>query len=113
VKALDAQIGAIQSQRSKFAGQVDSLPQTQQEVLRLTRDLQVSQEIYTGLLNNAQQLKVVRGGTVGNVRIIDYAEKPLKPVAPKKSSSIGHVPDTGAHARCGGGIYPSSPEERR
>lgn len=85
VKALDAQIGAIQSQRSKFAGQVDSLPQTQQEVLRLTRDLQVSQEIYTGLLNNAQQLKVVRGGTVGNVRIIDYAEKPLLPVAPKKS----------------------------
>lgn len=89
VKALDAQIGAIQSERSKFAGEVDSLPQTQQEVLRLTRDLQVSQEIYTGLLNNAQQLKVVRGGTVGNVRIIDYAEKPLMPVAPKKSLILG------------------------
>jgi tyrosine-protein kinase Etk/Wzc len=85
VKALDSQIGAIQGQRSKFAGQVDSLPQTQQEILRLTRDLQVSQEIYTGLLNNAQQLKVVRGGTVGNVRVIDYAEKPLKPIAPKKA----------------------------
>lgn len=84
VKALDAQIGAIQNERNKFAGQVDDLPQTQQEILRLTRDLQVSQEIYTGLLNNAQQLKVVRGGTVGNVRIVDYAEKPLLPVAPKK-----------------------------
>ncbi|MES3040548.1 MAG: polysaccharide biosynthesis tyrosine autokinase [Pseudomonadota bacterium] len=84
VKALDAQIGAIQNERNKFASQVDSLPQTQQEVLRLTRDLQVNQEIYTGLLNNAQQLKVVRGGTVGNVRIIDYAEKPLRPVAPQK-----------------------------
>lgn len=84
VRALDAQIGAIQSQRSKFAGEVDGLPKTQQEVLRLTRDLQASQEIYTGLLNSAQQLKVVRGGTVGNVRIIDYAEKPLLPITPKK-----------------------------
>lgn len=88
VKALDAQIGAIQAQRSKFAGEVDGLPKTQQEVLRLTRDLQVNQEIYTGLLNNAQQLKVVRGGTVGNVRVIDYAEKPLKPIEPKRSMIV-------------------------
>lgn len=85
IKAIDSQIGAIQAQRSKFAGQVDGLPQTQQEVLRLTRDLQVNQEIYTGLLNNTQQLKIVRGGTVGNVRIVDYAEKPLSPVAPQKA----------------------------
>lgn len=85
VKALDNQIAVIQAERGRFAGKLDSLPQTQQEVLRLTRDLQVNQEIYTGLLNNAQQLKVVRGGTVGNVRIIDYAERPLKPVEPKKT----------------------------
>jgi len=84
VQALDSQIAIMQGQQSKFAGEVDRLPQTQQEVLRLTRDLQVSQEIYTGLLNNAQQLKVVRGGTVGNVRVIDYAASPLKPVEPKK-----------------------------
>lgn len=83
VQALDSQIATLNSQRSKFAGQVDSLPQTQQEILRLTRDLQVNQEIYTGLLNNAQQLKVVRGGTVGNVRVIDYAERPLEPVKPR------------------------------
>lgn len=85
VQALDNQIATLNAQRSKFAGQVDSLPQTQQEILRLTRDLQVNQEIYTSLLNNSQQLKVVRGGTVGNVRVIDYAEKPLKPIKPKKA----------------------------
>lgn len=85
IKAIDSQIVAIQAQRNKFAGQVDGLPQTQQEVLRLMRDLQVNQEIYTGLLNNTQQLKIVRGGTVGNVRIVDYAEKPLSPIAPQKA----------------------------
>lgn len=85
VKALDSQIAILQDQSKKFSGQMDSLPQTQQEVLRLMRDLQVSQELYTSMLNNAQQLKVVRGGTVGNVRVIDYAERPIKPVQPKKA----------------------------
>lgn len=88
VKALDAQIAALQAQRGKYASEVDKLPQTQQEVLRLTRDLQVTQEIYTGLLNNAQQLKVVRGGTVGNVRIIDVAEASLHPIEPKRSQVV-------------------------
>lgn len=82
VVAIDNQISILQKQKEGFAGKVDALPRTQQEILRLTRDLQVSQESYTAMLNNAQQLKVVRGGTVGNVRVIDYAVVPLKPVQP-------------------------------
>lgn len=84
VKTLDAQIASIRSQQNQFAGQIDKLPKTQQELLRLTRDLQVNQELYTGLLNSAQQLKVVRAGTVGNVRVVDYAVKTTSPIAPKK-----------------------------
>lgn len=84
VKALDAQIAALRSEQNRFSGDISRLPSTQQELLRLTRDLQVNQELYTTLLNNAQQLKVVRGGTVGNVRVIDFAQRPLGPVEPKK-----------------------------
>jgi tyrosine-protein kinase Etk/Wzc len=84
VQVLDKQITALQAQRGVFVGRVDSLPKTQQELVRLTRDLQVNQELYTQLLNNAQQLKVVRAGTVGNVRIIDFAQPTLRPIAPKK-----------------------------
>ena len=88
VQVLDKQIAALQSQRGQFNQRVDKLPKTQQELLRLTRDLQVSQELYTTLLNNAQQLKVVRAGTVGNVRIIDAAQPTLRPIAPKKSMIV-------------------------
>lgn len=84
VKTLDQQIASVRSQQNQFASLIDKLPKTQQELLRLTRDLQVSQELYTGLLNNAQQLKVVRAGTVGNVRVVDYSTKTLRPIAPKK-----------------------------
>jgi tyrosine-protein kinase Etk/Wzc len=39
-------------------------------------------------LNKAQELKVAKAGTVGNVRIVDPAMKPIKPVKPKKSLVI-------------------------
>jgi tyrosine-protein kinase Etk/Wzc len=66
--------------------QVGSLPDTQQELLRLTRDVQVSNGTYTGLLDQAQQLEIARAGTVGNVRVVDTAAVDIThPVKPKKA----------------------------
>eukprot|EP01012_Entosiphon_sulcatum_P001089 TRINITY_DN101959_c0_g1_i1.p1 TRINITY_DN101959_c0_g1~~TRINITY_DN101959_c0_g1_i1.p1 ORF type:complete len:154 (+),score=21.62 TRINITY_DN101959_c0_g1_i1:49-462(+) len=62
-----------------------SLPETQQEVLSLMRDLEVNSQIYTALLNSAQELQVAKAGTVGNVRIIDY---PLVPLLKAKPNSV-------------------------
>ncbi|WP_166111999.1 polysaccharide biosynthesis tyrosine autokinase [Pseudoalteromonas sp. Z9A5] len=80
------QISAVESQKAELVGQVGSLPETQQELLRLKRDVEVSNEIYTMLLSKTQELDIVRAGTVGNVRLIDYAEvNTSKPVKPKKA----------------------------
>ncbi|RUO74530.1 tyrosine-protein kinase [Pseudidiomarina sediminum] len=65
--------------------QVGGLPETQQEVLRMARDVEVSQEIYVQLLNRMQELNVLKAGTVGNVRILDEAVTNPQAVAPKKS----------------------------
>ncbi|MDF1629697.1 MAG: polysaccharide biosynthesis tyrosine autokinase [Alcanivoracaceae bacterium] len=69
----------------KLSEQMRDLPDTQQEVLRLTRDVQVNQEIYVQMLNKSQELRVVRAGTVGNVRIIDEAVSSPWPIKPQKS----------------------------
>lgn len=85
-RALLRQIGELEGRKAKFRGEVSRLPDTQQELLRLTRDLQVSNELYTALLNQAQQLDVARAGTVGNVRVIDPAVvDTARPVKPRKS----------------------------
>ncbi|WP_349985206.1 polysaccharide biosynthesis tyrosine autokinase [Stenotrophomonas sp. WHRI 8082] len=85
-QALIRQIGDLEGRKSGFQGQVKQLPEAQQELLRLTRDLQVSNEMYTGMLNQAQQLDVARAGTVGNVRIVDAAEvDETEPVKPRRS----------------------------
>ncbi len=80
------QIEAVESQKQELVGEVGNLPETQQELLRLKRDVEVSNQIYTLLLSKTQELDIVRAGTVGNVRIIDFAEvNTSKPVKPKKA----------------------------
>lgn len=80
------QIQAVESQKNELIGEVGNLPETQQELLRLKRDVEVSNQIYTLLLSKTQELDIVRAGTVGNVRVIDYAEvNTSKPVKPKKA----------------------------
>jgi len=85
-KALLEQIGQLQAQKGGIDKQVGGLPDTQQELLRLTRDVEVLNATYTGLLNQAQQLDIARAGTVGNVRVIDPAAVDVsKPAKPKKA----------------------------
>ncbi len=85
-QGLIEQISAVNDQKKELVGQVENLPETQQELLRLKRDVEVSNEIYTMLLGKTQELDIVRAGTVGNVRIIDSAEvNTSKPVKPKKA----------------------------
>jgi tyrosine-protein kinase Etk/Wzc len=83
-QALIEQKRQIEQDRQQLVDQIEGLPETQQEVLRLTRDVEVNQEIYLQLLNKVQELKVLRAGTVGNVRILDTAVTLPEPVAPKK-----------------------------
>lgn len=85
LKAIEAQLSAINRESSSIDDQVNRLPAAQRDLLRLQRDAEVSNELYVALLNNAQQLKVAKAGTVGNVRIIDFAVRDTKPVAPKKA----------------------------
>ena len=78
----------LKEQLEKINSKAHGLPKTQQEVLRLSRDVEVATTIYTQLLNMVQELKVAKAGTVGNVRIIDTALTAEKPVKPKKAMIV-------------------------
>jgi tyrosine-protein kinase Etk/Wzc len=82
--ALDRQIGQLNQQLNELNEQVRDLPSTQQELVRLIRDVEVNTVLYTSLLDTAQELRVVKAGTIGNVRIIDHAVTPTYPIKPSK-----------------------------
>ncbi|WP_426204067.1 polysaccharide biosynthesis tyrosine autokinase [Pseudomonas sp. TWP3-1] len=84
-RALLTQIGELTQQQKSLESKVGDLPATQQELLNLTRDVEVASQIYTQLLNKSQELDIVRAGAVGNVRLIDTADVDLtSPVKPRK-----------------------------
>ncbi|MCW8328225.1 polysaccharide biosynthesis tyrosine autokinase [Photobacterium sp. SDRW27] len=72
------------NERERLNNQIQKLPKTQREILRLTRDVEVNQQIYVQLLNKVQELNIVKASTVGNVRILDAAQSYTKAVKPKK-----------------------------
>ncbi len=84
VQALDAQIKDISAQIGSMEGKSKTFPNVEQDLLRLTRDVKVNNELYTSLLNSFQQLRLVKEGKVGNVRIVDVAAVPERPVKPKR-----------------------------
>lgn len=73
----------LERERMRLEAQTDSLPETQRQVLRLNRDVEVTQAIYMQILNATQELRIARAGTVGNVRILDEALVGNNPIAPR------------------------------
>jgi tyrosine-protein kinase Etk/Wzc len=84
VVATDARIAELKQQESQYEQQVTGLPETQQEALRLMRDVKVNTDLYMKLLDSTQQLRVLKAGQLGNVRTVDFAVVPEKPVRPRK-----------------------------
>ncbi|CAI0768590.1 MULTISPECIES: polysaccharide biosynthesis tyrosine autokinase [Serratia] len=84
-RALLEKRATLEEEKARMGRQVQSLPKTQQEILRLTRDVQVDQQVYMQLMNKQQELSISKAGAVGNVRIIDEAETAIKPVKPQKA----------------------------
>ncbi|MDE5178108.1 polysaccharide biosynthesis tyrosine autokinase [Vibrio fluvialis] len=81
---LDKRVTLLK-EKERLNQQIQKMPKTQREVLRMTRDVEVNQQIYVQLLNKVQELSIVKAGTVGNVRILDKAQTFAKPVKPKKA----------------------------
>lgn len=88
VQAVDQRLDRLRERRKQFDADVNKLPDTQQKVLRLARDVEVSTTLYTNLVNTAQQLKVSKAGTVGDVRIIDAAAVSSEPIGIKAPAKI-------------------------
>ena len=86
VIAAEEQYRQLTSERARFNRRIEALPDTQQQLVSLRRDVEVASGMYELLLYKSQEMEVARASTVGNVRIIDSAiVDRAAPVAPRKS----------------------------
>ena len=84
-KAVLDKLDVLEKAKNRINQQIAELPNTQQEVIRLTRDVETNQTTYTQLLGKQQELNIMKASTQGNVWIVDYADVPEQPVAPRKA----------------------------
>ncbi|SAR31278.1 polysaccharide biosynthesis tyrosine autokinase [Klebsiella pneumoniae] len=83
-KALIEKRQTLQQEKTKLNKRVSGMPSTQQEVLRLSRDVESGRAVYLQLLNRQQELSIAKSSAIGNVRIVDDSITDPKPIKPKK-----------------------------
>ncbi|KQN63732.1 polysaccharide biosynthesis tyrosine autokinase [Erwinia sp. Leaf53] len=84
-KALIEKRQVLEQEKAKLTKRVSAMPATQQEVLRLSRDVESGRAVFMMLLNRQQELSIAKSSAIGNVRIIDNAVTNPIAVKPKKS----------------------------
>lgn len=89
VEAVDAQIAGQQKEIARVDEEIRKLPSLERQLLGLTRDVKINSELYTSLLNTAQQLRLLKAGKTGNVRIVDSAVVPEDAIKPKRLMAFG------------------------
>lgn len=83
-KALIEKRQTLLNEKERLNKKVSAMPATQQEVLRLSRDVESGRAVYMQLLNRQQELNIAKSSAIGYVRIIDNAITDPQPVKPMK-----------------------------
>ncbi|BDG02298.1 polysaccharide biosynthesis tyrosine autokinase [Anaeromyxobacter oryzae] len=81
--ALKEKEDRLRSQRAAINARMKDLPEKELDSTRLARDVKVANDMYMTVLNKVQELRVVKSGTVGTVRIVDHAVVPHEPTSPR------------------------------
>jgi tyrosine-protein kinase Etk/Wzc len=88
VMGINSQLKEINREIRTTAEHIKTLPTLEQEVVRLSREVKVNTDLYTALLNTAQQLRMITVAKRSNVRLIDAPMLPERPVSPDRPKII-------------------------
>lgn len=84
-KSVRDRLKVLEEAKDRINRQISTLPQTEQEVIRLNRDVEINQATYVQLLNRQQELNILKASSQGNVRVIDPASAEEKPFKPRRA----------------------------
>ncbi|HPR89670.1 MAG TPA: polysaccharide biosynthesis tyrosine autokinase [bacterium] len=88
IQSLIPRVEALKKILASYNRELESLPQKSLTLARLMRTAQVDEKIYLMLQEKFQESRITEVGQIGNVRIIDEAREPKKPVSPRKGLNL-------------------------
>lgn len=99
--SLEARVNALEGLVQKAETAFSHLPDKELQLARLTRDAQVSEQIYLMLRQKNEEFRIQEAQKTPNVRVIDPALRPVQPVKPKKKLNMAIAGFLGLFVGCG------------
>ncbi|UCE26364.1 MAG: polysaccharide biosynthesis tyrosine autokinase, partial [Candidatus Coatesbacteria bacterium] len=93
LSVYDSKKASLESVISEYRGYLSNIPQKELELNRLTRRYQVNEKMYSLLLQELQEARIREAMETADIRIVDYAQVPKKPISPNhvKNISLGFI----------------------
>jgi tyrosine-protein kinase Etk/Wzc len=88
VIALEAKSKEYKQLVDQYSAKLDRLPSSTLEYARLDRERQVNEKYYILMKTKHQESRITEASKISNVRIVDPAVPPTKPVKPKKKMNL-------------------------
>lgn len=84
VNGLKERENALSSVIARYEAGLKRLPETELKLATLLRNSKVNEGIYTYLLQKHEEARIAEAAEIGNIRVIDPAIPPEKPIKPRK-----------------------------
>lgn len=78
----------LEKKRDEVNLETGQIPTEQFNIFRLQRDVQLNQKIYLQMLNKYEELKIIKAGSLGSIRVIDNTIVHPKAIKPQKSAVV-------------------------
>ncbi|CAB3749663.1 multidrug MFS transporter [Burkholderia sp. MSh2] len=83
-QTVQSQLDQVKREIRDTSAEAAKLPTTQREFVRLSRQVTIATQLYTGVVTNAQQLEIAISSAAPGVTAVDWAVAPFRPVWPKR-----------------------------
>ena len=86
--SLRTQVAGADQRLARFGGQLERIPQKALQQARLERQKEVLEQVFTLLQNRLKESEIAQAVEPGDVRIVDDAITPTRPIRPRKARSM-------------------------
>jgi tyrosine-protein kinase Etk/Wzc len=88
IESLKARENALKRTVEEYRQVLSNLPTKEVELARLVRERDVSEKIYTNLLEKREEIRISEAKQIPNTRVIDLARLPKDPIKPRKRLNV-------------------------
>ncbi|MBW3535605.1 MAG: polysaccharide biosynthesis tyrosine autokinase [Gemmatimonadetes bacterium] len=85
---LRSQIASATQRLAQFGSQLEAIPQKELQQARLERQQEVLEQVFTLLQNRLKEAEIAQAVEPGDVRVVDEAGLPTRPIRPRKTRSM-------------------------